>query len=74
MRVEWLDGKLTMLDPEDTTWKPTLAPTDEPNVFSIEKGVRESGEPVRFERGPDGQVASVFLAVARLRRLEPVEG
>ena len=72
MRVEWLDGKLTVLDPDDPTWKPTLAPTDEADVFTIEAGFRESGELARFERGADGRVVSLFLAVARMQRLEPV--
>jgi hypothetical protein len=67
-RVEWLDGKLTVLDPSDPEWKPTLAPTDDPDVFTIEPGVRESGELVRFERAADGRVVSVFLAVARMQR------
>jgi len=72
MRLEWLDGKLTALDPEAPTWKPTLAPTDDPDVFTIEPGFRESGELARFERGKDGRVISLFFAVARLQRLEPV--
>ncbi len=72
MRVEWLDGKLTATDPDDPTWKPTLAPTDDPDVFLIEPGFRESGELARFERGADGRVVSLFLAVARLQRLEPL--
>ena len=72
MRVEWLDGKLTVIDPDAPTWKPTLAPTDDPDVFRIEPGFRESGELARFERGGDGRVVSLFLAVARLQRLEPV--
>jgi CubicO group peptidase (beta-lactamase class C family) len=72
MRVEWLDGKLTVLDPDDPTWKPTLAPTDDPDVFKIEPGFRESGELARFERGRDGGILALFLAVARLQRLEPV--
>jgi CubicO group peptidase (beta-lactamase class C family) len=71
-RVEWLDGKLTVLDPDAPTLKPTLAPTDEPDVFRIEAGFRESGELARFERAADGRVVSLFFAVARLRRLEPV--
>jgi CubicO group peptidase (beta-lactamase class C family) len=71
-RVEWLDGKLTVLDPDAPTWKPTLAPTDEADVFKIEPGFRESGELARFERTRDGRVAALFLAVARLKRLEPV--
>ena len=72
MRLEWLDGKLTALDPEAPTWKPTLGPTDDPDVFTIEPGFRESGELARFERGKDGRVISLFFAVARLQRLEPV--
>jgi hypothetical protein len=72
MRLEWLDGKLTAIDPDTPTWKPTLAPTDDPDVFRIEPGFRESGELARFERGADGQVVSLFFAVARLQRLEPV--
>jgi CubicO group peptidase (beta-lactamase class C family) len=70
VRVEWLDGKLTVLDPDVPTWKPTLAPTDDPDVFTIEPGFRESGELARFERATDGRVLSLFLAVARLERLE----
>jgi D-alanyl-D-alanine carboxypeptidase len=71
VRVEWLDGKLTVLDAETPTWKPTLAPTEDPDVFSIEAGFRESGELARFERAADGRVVSLFLAVSRLQRLEP---
>lgn len=73
-RVEWLDGKLSVLSADDPQWKPTLVPTDEPDVFRIERGFRESGELARFERGPDGRVVSLFLAVGRLQRLEPVAG
>lgn len=72
LRVEWLDGKLTVLDPGLADWKLTLAPTDEKDVFLIEPGARESGELARFERGPAGRVVALFLAVARLKRLEPV--
>ncbi len=73
MRIEWLDGKLTVLDPDDPTWKPTLEATDDPDVFEIGPGFRESGELARVERTADGRVVSLFLAVARLERLEPVE-
>ena len=72
LRLEWLDGKLTVLDPDAPTWKPTLEATDDPDVFRIEPGFRESGELARFERGKDGRVVSLFFAVARLQRLEPV--
>ena len=72
VRLEWKDGKLTFLDDTDPTWMPTLAPTDEADVFTVEPGFRESGELVRFQRGKDGRVVSVLAAVATLERLEPV--
>ena len=70
--LEWRDGKLTFLDPTDPTWTPTIAPTEEPDVFIVEPGVRESGELVRFQRGKDGRVSSVIAAVSTMERLEPV--
>lgn len=74
VRLEWRDGKLTFIDPSDPTWTPTLAPTDDPDVFTIEPGFRESGELVRFQRDADGRVVSVLAAVATMERLEPVGG
>ena len=73
IRVEWRDGKLTVLDPEAAAWTPTLAPTDEADVFLIEPGFRESGELARFERAADGRVVSMNFAVATMLRLEPAE-
>jgi hypothetical protein len=72
-RVEWRDGKLTILDPELPAWHPTLAPTEDPDVFLIEPGFRESGENCVFRRLPDGRVASVFVAAGTWARLEPLE-
>jgi CubicO group peptidase (beta-lactamase class C family) len=72
VRLEWRDGKLTFLDPTDATWTPTIAPTNDPDVFMFEPGFRESGELVRFQRGKDGRVVSVVAAVSTLERLEPV--
>ena len=72
VRLEWRDGKLTFLDPTDPTWTPTIAPTDDPDVFVVEPGFRESGELVRFQRGKDGRVVSVVAAVSTMERLEPV--
>jgi CubicO group peptidase (beta-lactamase class C family) len=72
IRVEWRDGKLTVLDAESPAWTPTLVPTDETDVFLIEPGFRESGELARFERAPDGRVVSMHFAVAGMLRLEPV--
>jgi hypothetical protein len=72
VRLEWRDGKLTFLDPTDPAWTPTIVPTDDPDVFMVEPGFRESGELVRFQRGKDGQVVSVIAAVSTMERLEPV--
>jgi len=72
-RVEWRDGKLTIVDPELAEWRPTLAPTADPDVFLVERGVRESGERVTFSRLPDGRVTSIFIAAGTWMRLEPVE-
>jgi D-alanyl-D-alanine carboxypeptidase len=74
VRLEWRDGKLVFVDPDQATWRPTIAPTDDPDVFLVEPGARESGEKVLFGRLPDGRVASVFLAAATLVRLDPVVG
>ena len=74
LRLEWRDGKLTFIDPNLPAWRPTVAPTDTPDVFMIEPGFRQSGEHAVFHRAPDGRVASVFLAAGtyyRLDRLQP---
>jgi CubicO group peptidase (beta-lactamase class C family) len=71
-RVEWRDGKLSILNPDDPAWRPTLAATGDPNVFVVQPGVRESGENVVFNRAGDERVASVFIAAGTWRRLEPV--
>jgi CubicO group peptidase (beta-lactamase class C family) len=71
--VEWRDGKLSLIDPADDTWRPVLSPTQDPYAFVVEAGVRESGEPAVFRHLPDGRVASLFLASSTLQRLQPVE-
>jgi hypothetical protein len=73
VRVEWRDGKLTLLEAGEDGWLPTLTPTGEPDRFVISAGVRESGEPCEFRRRPDGRVASMMLATTSLRRLDPVD-
>jgi CubicO group peptidase (beta-lactamase class C family) len=73
-RLEWRDGKLTFLDPDEPAWRPTLAPTEAPDTFIVEPGVRESGEPCSFVRRADGRVRSVMLGSSTLARLDPVEG
>jgi hypothetical protein len=71
-RLEWRDGKLTVVHPDDPTWRPVLAPADETDEFVVEPGVRESGERVVFNRLPDRRVASMHLAAATLVRLDAV--
>jgi CubicO group peptidase (beta-lactamase class C family) len=71
-RLEWRDGTLTYLEPSDPTSHKTLSPTDDPDVFVVDPGVRESGEPVRFRRTGDGRVTSVLLASETHVRLDPV--
>ena len=71
-RVEWRDGKLAILNPDDPAWRPTLTATSDRDVFTVDPGERESGENVIFNRAPDGRVASVFIAAGTWRRLDPV--
>lgn len=71
-RVEWRDGKLTIIDPALPAWHPTLATTGDRDVFLIEPGFRESGENAVFNRTGDGRVASVFIAAGTWLRMDPV--
>ncbi len=41
-------------------------------MFTVDPGVRESGERVIFNRTADGRVASVFIASGTWVRLDPV--
>ena len=72
IRLEWRDGKLTFINPEEPRWQPTLVPTDDPYLFTVEAGYRQSGEPVIFHQLADGRIDSVFLADATWRRLEHI--
>jgi CubicO group peptidase (beta-lactamase class C family) len=72
LRLEWRDARLSVVSPTEPTWRPTLSPTDEPDVFIVDPGVRESGERVSFNRTPDGRVSSVFLASDTWLRLDVV--
>ena len=72
LRLEWRDATLCIVDPDEPTWRPTLSATGEPDTFIVDPGVRESGEPVVFNRTADGRVSSVFVAAATWLRLDPV--
>jgi Beta-lactamase len=69
-RLEWRGGKLTFVDPDAVGPMPVLAPTGDPDRFTVEPGTRGAGEPAVFRRGADGRVVSVFLASATLPRLD----
>jgi CubicO group peptidase (beta-lactamase class C family) len=73
-RLEWRDGKLTMLDPSEPDWKLVFLPTDDPNRFVVDLFQREAGEPVEFHRGTDGRVAGVTIGPYTLSRFERHEG
>jgi CubicO group peptidase (beta-lactamase class C family) len=73
VRVEWRDGKLSLLAAGEDEWRPTLAPTATADRYVVSPGVRESGEECVFHRRPDGRVALMMLATTSLRRLDPVD-
>jgi len=72
IRLEWRDGELSFIDTDEASWRPTLTPTEDPDVFLVEPGSRESGEHAVFRRLPDGRVTSVFLAASTFVRLDRV--
>jgi CubicO group peptidase (beta-lactamase class C family) len=71
LRLEWRDGKLTVTTGESAAWQLVLAPTSDPDTFTIESGPGLTGERARFQRLPGGQVRSVFLMETTWERLEP---
>jgi hypothetical protein len=72
VRLEWRDGELVFVDPQDDAWRPKLSPTKDPDVFVVKPGVRYSGERVAFRRLPSGRVTSVLVAAMTLTRFDPV--
>ena len=48
-----------------------LAPTGDPDTFTVEPGAGLTGERVRFRRLAGGQVSSVLLMETTWERLEP---
>jgi len=71
-RVEWRDGVLAVIDPDDPDWRPVLEPA-EPDAFVVSAGWRESGEPAVFLRRSDGRVRGLVLGPQSLARLDPVD-
>jgi CubicO group peptidase (beta-lactamase class C family) len=71
LRLEWRDGKLTATFGEPVSWQLVLAPTSDPDTFTVESGTGLTGERVRFRRLAGGQVGSVVLMETTWERLEP---
>jgi len=71
-RVEWRDGRLTLIERAEHTRHRTLTPTEDADTFVVDPGFRESGEPVHFTRTSDGRVAALTYSGATLPRLDPV--
>jgi D-alanyl-D-alanine carboxypeptidase len=72
IKVEWRDGKLTLVDTSEPGEKIPLDRAAEPGAFVAAAGYRPSGEPVEFGRRPDGTVESLFFGGGLLVRLDPV--
>ena len=71
-RLEWRDGKLTMLDPSEPDWSLVLLSDGEPDRFTVDWFQREAGEPVEFHRDPEGKVTGVTIGPYTLRRYDPL--
>ncbi len=72
IRVEWRDGKLTIVDPSAPSF-PTISPTETADAFICDPGEAESGDRIRFVRAADGRVKSVVLESSTYVRLDAVQ-
>jgi hypothetical protein len=72
IRVEWRDGKLAVVEGDGPGQVMPLERGREPGTFVAAPGFRLSGEPIVFQRGPDGKVTSILAASGTLVRLDPV--
>jgi CubicO group peptidase (beta-lactamase class C family) len=71
IKLEWRDGKLTLLDVSEPGQPVVLDRAGEPGSFVVAPGFRESGEPIEFRRLPDGRVTGLMLGAGSLVRLDP---
>jgi hypothetical protein len=72
VRVEWRDGKLTIVEGDGPGQMMPLEQGREPGTFVAAPGFRLSGEPLVFQRRADGTVTSMLVASGTLVRLDPV--
>jgi CubicO group peptidase (beta-lactamase class C family) len=70
VRVEWRDGKLTLIDTSEEGEKVPLDRAAEPGTFVAAPGYRQSGEPVTFGRRADGTVVSLDFGGGTMARLD----
>jgi D-alanyl-D-alanine carboxypeptidase len=72
VKIEWRDGKLTLVDTSEPGEKVPLDRAAEPGSFVVAPGYRQSGEPVTFGRQADGTVDSLAFGGGTLARLDLV--
>lgn len=78
LRLEWRDGKLTIVDPQVPGEVLPLDRGTEPGTFVFAPGYRPSGETLKVRResaagdGADGMVVSIAVGGGTWLRLDPV--
>jgi CubicO group peptidase (beta-lactamase class C family) len=72
LRLEWTAGKLAFIAAVAPGWQVVLAPTADPDLFTITDSGDLSGGSVTFRRLADGRVASVSLMDSTWLRLDQV--
>jgi CubicO group peptidase (beta-lactamase class C family) len=72
IRVEWRDGRLAVVEGDGPGEIVPLERGSEPGTFVVAPGFRTSGEPLVFQRRPDGAVTAMQFASGKLIRLNPV--
>jgi CubicO group peptidase (beta-lactamase class C family) len=73
LRVEWRDGKLAIVEGSGPGETVPIDRGSEQASFVVAPGFRRSGEPVVFQRRPDGTVTSMLIGgLGALARLDPV--
>jgi hypothetical protein len=72
LRIEWRDGKLTLIEGDGPGETMPLEPDTRADSYVAPPGFRQSGEPVVFRRRADGAVTALQLGVGSFVRLDPV--
>ena len=72
LRIEWRDGKLTLVEGDGPGEMMPIERGREPDSFMASPGFRQSGEPLVFQRRADGAVTGLLIGGGSLVRLDPV--